>query len=101
MKKILIALALVSSFANAATDFVDVAMFDTKIHNRLGQTEINGRGCTIVQYGPEEGYVSAHTFPNRNCESLKQELLDTMSKNKVGIYSFVINGVEVMKDIKP
>lgn len=102
MKKLLIVLAIVS--ANAVADdtkFVDMALFDTTIRNVIGESQFTNKGCTVVQYGPEEDMVYSNTFPRKRCEELKEVIMDTMKKNGVGIFSMSINGVEVMKSAKP
>lgn len=103
MKKTIavLGLLLVTSANAAEGEFVDVQMFDTTVRTTLGQSEYTSKGCTIVQYGPDEGMVIANTFPRANCESIKSNVIDVMKKNHVGVYSFMINGVEVMKGIKP
>lgn len=104
MKKLLIVLALVSASSHAKQveeRYVDIQFWDTTIINTLGESEYRRKACTMIIMGPSEGELTTATFSGKTCKDMPKHAMAQTKEDGLGIYSMTLNGVEVMKEIKP
>lgn len=93
---------LLATSANAADKYVDIALFDTSVVSNIGSTSMERKACTLVLYGPEEGEINSKTFSGKSCDKgLQNTMVGYATEKGIGVYSLSVNGVEVMKGIKP